>query len=196
MSGGQKKLARRDVLSRVLAERGRTLVVAGLGTTNYDLFAVSDAAENVYMWGSMGITASIGLGLALAQPDRRVLVVTGDGDAMMGIGSLATIAVQAPENLSILVMDNEVFEETGAQPGLTASGVDIAGIAAAAGFAETRIIREQAEVAALPDFLLKRPGPVIAVAKIRLAEDEPVYPSMDGPALARQARDAIAGSSN
>ena len=196
MTESEKKLARREVLSRVLAERGRTLVVAGLGTTNYDLFAVSDRPENVYMWGSMGVTLSIGLGLALAQPDRRVLVVTGDGDAMMGIGSLATIAVQAPENLAILVMDNEVFEETGAQPGLTASGVDIAGIAAAAGFAETRIVRDEAEVAASAEFLLKRPGPIIAVAKVALAEDAPVYPSMDGPALARQARAAIAGSSN
>lgn len=193
MNGDQKKLARRDVLSRVLAERGDTLVVAGLGTTNYDLFAVSDMAENVYMWGSMGLTASIGLGLALAQPQRRVLVVTGDGDMMMGIGSLATIAVQAPANLGILVMDNEVFEETGAQAGLTASGVDIAGIAAAAGFAETRMVRDEAEMEALPELLLKRPGPVIAVAKIRLAEDDPVYPSMDGPALARRAREAIGG---
>lgn len=186
-------LARRKVLSRVLAERGDTLVVAGLGTTNYDLFAVSDVPENVYLWGAMGITVPIGLGLALAQPGRRVLVVTGDGDMMMGIGSLAVIAAQAPDNLGILVMDNECFEETGGQTGLTASGVDIAGIARAAGFAEAVVITDEAAVDALPELLLKRPGPVIAVAKVGLAEDEPVYPSMDGPSLARTFREAVVG---
>lgn len=192
MTGEARKLARRKVLARVLADRGSAAVVAGLGTANYDLYAVSDADANVYLWNAMGITVPIGLGLALAQPQRRVLVVTGDGDMMMGIGALATIAVQAPPNLAILVMDNECFEETGGQTGLTASGVDIAGIALAAGFAEARVVRDEAALGGLPGFLLRRPGPVIAVAKVARAEDKPVYPSMDGPALAQRFRQAVA----
>lgn len=187
------KLARRKVLATVLAERGDALAVAGLGTTNYDLFAVDDRPENVYLWNAMGITVPIGLGLALTRPERRVLVVTGDGDMMMGVGALATIAAQAPDNLGILVMDNECFEETGGQTGLTAAGVDIAGIARAAGFAAVTTVGEENEVAALPAFLLRQAGPVLAVAKVGRAEDAPVYPSMDGPALARRFRAAVAG---
>jgi len=194
MSGAEKRLARRDVVATVLAQRGDALVVASLGTANYDLFAVGDVPENVYIWNAMGITASIGLGLALAQPGRRVLLTVGDGDMMMGLGSLATIAVQAPENLGILVIDNESFEETGSQRGLTASGVDIAGIAMAAGFRETVMVRDQAGVAALPEFLFLHKGPVMAVAKVGPATEKPVFPSMDGPALARSFRAAVAGA--
>lgn len=193
MSAAAEKLARREVLASVLAERGDALVVAGLGTTNYDLFAVSDADENVYLWGAMGITVPIGLGLALAQPERRVLVVTGDGDMMMSIGSLATIAVQAPANLGILVIDNECFEETGAQTGLTAGGVDIAGMAKAAGFRETRTVRDEAGVAELGEFVLQSPGPVLAVAKVARATEKPVFPSMDGPELVQRFRNAVVG---
>lgn len=138
MSGSGKKLARREVLAKVLRARGDAFAVASLGTANYDLFAVDDVSENVYLWNAMGITASIGLGLALAHPRRRVLLTVGDGDMMMGIGTLATIAVRAQENLSILVIDNERFEETGSQRGLTASGVDIAGIAKAAGLSRDK----------------------------------------------------------
>lgn len=194
MSETGNTLDRRDVLAQVLEGRGDALVVSGLGTTTYDLFAVSDVPENVYLWGAMGITVSVGLGLALAQPDRRVLVVTGDGDMMMGIGSLAVVAVRAPENLGILVMDNECFEETGGQTGLTASGVDIAGIAKAAGFRETMVAQRDEDAEALPEFLLGNQGPVLAVAKVKKAKDKPVYPSMDGPALARGFRKAVAGT--
>lgn len=183
-------LERREVLKKVLAARGDALAVPSLGTANYDLYAVGDAPENMYIWNAMGITASIGLGLALAQPRRRVLVIAGDGDMLMGIGSLATIAVQAPENLSILVLDNERFEETGSQSGLTASGVDIAGIAGAAGFRDAMTVRDDDGVTALPDFLFTRKGPVLAVAKVGPATAEPQFPSMDGPALARGFRAA------
>ncbi len=193
MSGNNNLLDRRKVLAQVLGERRDALVVAALGTTNYDLFAVSDAPENVYLWNAMGITVPIGLGLAIAQPGRRVLVITGDGDMLMGIGSLATIAVQAPANLGILVLDNECFEETGGQTGLTAGGVDIAGIAKAAGFADTMTLCGEAAIGALPEFVLKKRGPVLAVVKVGLATQKPVYPSMDGPLLARRFRKSVAG---
>lgn len=193
MSAAREKLERQKVLASVLAERGDALAVASLGISNYDLFEVGDAPENVYLWNAMGITASIGLGLAVAQPDRRVLVVAGDGDMLMGIGTLATIAVRAPPNLAILVMDNERFEETGSQAGLTAGGVDIAAIARGAGFRDTVTVSDEAGVAGLAEFLLRRPGPVLAVAKVKAGAGKPAFPSMDGPALARDFRAALAG---
>lgn len=193
MNSSGTRLERQKVLERVLSERGDALAVASLGTANYDLFAVSDAPENVYLWNAMGVTVSIGLGLAIAQPDRRVLVIAGDGDMLMGIGSLATIAVQAPANLGILVIDNECFEETGGQAGLTAGGVDIAGIARAAGFKGALTVDDDAALGDLADFVLRKPGPVLAVVKVGMATEKPAFPSMDGPLLARRFRETVAG---
>lgn len=190
------KLDRRKVLASVLAERGDTLVVASLGTSNYDLFAVSPADGNAYFWNAMGITVPAGLGLAIAQPGRRVLIVTGDGDMMMGIGMLSVIAAQAPDNLSILVMDNEMFEETGAQSGLSASRADIAEIARGSGFEKTMVAHSEDDVAKLADFLLRQPGPALAVAKVGPSTEKPVFPSMDGPELVRTFRTAILGAAN
>lgn len=186
-------LERRKVLAEIMTGRGDGLAVPSLGTANYDLYAVDERPENVYIWNAMGVTASIGLGLALARPERRVLVTAGDGDMMMGIGSLATIAAQKPENLAIVVMDNGLFEETGSQQGLTASGVDIAGMAKAAGFRETMTVTDEAGVASLPEFLWERPGPVLAVVKVARASQPPKFPSMDGPAIVRAFREAVVG---
>jgi thiamine pyrophosphate-dependent acetolactate synthase large subunit-like protein len=193
MDGAMEKLDRRKVLAAVLKERGNTLVVPGLGTANYDLFAVSPADENAYMWNAMGLTVSVGLGLAVAQPARRVLVVTGDGEMMMGIGSLCVVAAQAAKNLGILVLDNEMFEETGAQTGLSAARADISRIALGAGFEKTMIVRSHDEAARLADFLLKEEGPVLAVAKVTPSAGKPVYPTMDGPGIVRTFRAAVLG---
>ena len=184
-------LQRRDVLAGILAARGDALVVSSLGTSTYDLFAVSPALENAYLWNAMGLTVPVGLGLAIAQPGRRVLVIAGDGDVMMGIGSLAVIAAQAPENLAILVNDNEGFEETGGQAGLSASRADIAEIARGSGFRATMVARDEEDAAMLPDFLWRQPGPVLAVVKVGASSDGPVYPSMDGPGLVRTFRSAV-----
>ena len=100
-------LERREFVRRLLIARGDLLVVSGLGSATYDVAAAGDHALNFYLWGAMGGTAMIGLGLALAQPERRVAVITGDGDMLMGIGSLATIGVKQPRNLAIVVLDNE-----------------------------------------------------------------------------------------
>ncbi len=186
-------LKRREVLARVLAARGDALVVSGLGTPTYDLFAVSPASENAYFWNAMGLAVPAGLGLAIAQPGRRVLVVTGDGEMMMGIGSLPVIAAQAPANLSILVLDNEEFEETGGQAGLTGAGADIAGIAKGAGFARTMVARDAGDVEKLAPLLIEQPGPALAVAKVGPSSDTPVYPCMDGPELVRTFRAAVLG---
>ena len=189
----RNRLKRRDVVARVLAARGDALVVSGLGTSTYDLFAVSPAPENAYFWNAMGLTVPAGIGLAIAQPGRRVLVVTGDGEMMMGIGSLSVIAAQALANLSILVLDNEGFEETGGQAGLTGAATDIAMIALGSGFPSTMVARDAGDVEKLANFLLEQPGPALAVAKVGPSSDAPVYPSMDGPELVRTFRAAVPG---
>ncbi|MGH7715317.1 MAG: thiamine pyrophosphate-dependent enzyme, partial [Vulcanimicrobiaceae bacterium] len=113
----QISLARRDVVNRLVADRGNDLLcVSGIGSPCWDLAASGDHPMNFYLNGAMGSAAAIGLGLALAQPKKRMLVITGDGEFLMSLGVLATISVAAPKNLAIVVLDNEVYLETGAQP--------------------------------------------------------------------------------
>jgi len=125
-------LDRRAAVAAILKPRGNALVVTGLGSSTYDVAAAGNHPLNFYLWGAMGGAAMLGLGLALARPDRRILVVTGDGEMLMGLGSLATISVKRPRNLSIITIDNQYYGETGMQPSHT-SRVDLAGVARADG---------------------------------------------------------------
>src|SRR5690606_4008366 len=120
-----------------------------------------DDPRNFYVWGAMGGTAMIGLGLALARPERRVLVITGDGDLLMGLGSLATIGVQRPRNLAILVMDNERYGETGMQETHTRFGVDLPGVAKASGFRAAGTVYSGGQLRSWIPRLLRQPGPVL-----------------------------------
>src|SRR5215469_2147092 len=122
-------LSRRSAVAQILADRRDTLVVTGLGSPTYDVAAAGDHPLNFYLWGAMGSAATMGLGLALAQPRRRVLVITGDGELLMGLGALATIAAKQPANLAIAVIDNERYGETGMQASHTGVGVDLGEIA-------------------------------------------------------------------
>lgn len=183
-------LSRRAVVADVMKDAGDALVVAGLGTPCWDLYEAGDRPGNFYMWNAMGLTAPVGLGLALAQPQRRILIVTGDGDMMMGIGSLAVIAAQAPANLGILVLDNELFGETGGQAGLTGARADIAAVARGMGLEKSVTVRTQAETADLAMLLLKESGPALAVAKVGANKDPARYPTRDGVALAWRFRQA------
>ena len=184
-------LRRRVLAQQLLADPGDLLVVAGLGSTAWDVNAAGDRPLNLPLWGAMGGAAMIGLGLALAQPGRRVLVITGDGELLMGVGSLATIAVQRPVNLAIVAFDNERYGETGMQATHTAHGVDLAGIAAACGFPITGTLREDAEVAAALAVIRTASGPVFYVAKVR-AEPLPfVLPPKDGAYLKDRFRHAL-----
>ena len=140
----------------------------------------------------MGGAAMIGLGVALAQPDRRVIVITTDGEMLMGVGSFATIAAQQPRNLAILVLDNQVFGETGAQPGLTGSGADIAAMAAGAGINRTLTAYDRYED--LLDAVTRDQGPVVAVAKIARTDDPVALPSPDGELLHHRFRNALLDS--
>lgn len=183
-------LHRREVVATLLADRGDLLVVAGLGAPAWDCAAAGDHPLTFSLWGGMGLAAMTGLGLACARPDRRVLVVTGDGEMLMGLGSLATVAVQAPSNLAIVVLDNERYGETGMQPTHTAHGVDLAAVARACGYPAAFTVREQSGVASLRDDVHHGAGPLFAVVKV-VAEKLPlVVPPRDGPVL----RDRFRGS--
>jgi thiamine pyrophosphate-dependent acetolactate synthase large subunit-like protein len=148
MTADVGQMDRREAVRELFAERGPLLVVTGLGSPSYDAFAAGDSDGNFYLWGAMGGAGMVGLGLALARPDRPVCVLTGDGEQLMGIGGLLTIAVKSPPNLSVVVLDNGHFGETGMQPSHAGLGVDLAAIAASAGFAAVRTVRDIAGVRA------------------------------------------------
>ena len=132
-------LDRREFVAALLHDRGDLLVVTGLGTPTFDVFACGDHPLNFYLWGAMGSAAMVGLGLAQARADRRVAVITGDGEALMGMGSLATIGVRQPSNLTIVVLDNAHYAATGMQPSHTKAGIDLVAMANACRFRHARI---------------------------------------------------------
>lgn len=188
----QGGLERRAAMAALMAGRSDDLlVVPGLGSTCWDLAAAGDNDRNFYLWGAMGGAAMIGLGLALAQPKRRVAVITGDGEMLMGLGSLATIGIQKPGNLAIVVFDNGVYGETGMQPSHTQSGVDLVAAAAACGIPTCLDVRDEAALADLAGRLKAFHGPLFARVAIDPAEPPRVLPLRDGAALARRFRAAV-----
>lgn len=193
MADNQATLGRRDVVARILADREDALVITGLGSSTWDVAAAGDNPLNFYLWGGMGGAAVMGLGLALAQPERRVLVITGDGEFMLGLGALATIGVAAPGNLAVIVIDNEHYGETGMQEGHTGAGVDLGGMAAAAGWPVTKLVRTDDELDGLSPVLFKEPGPVFASVKVNRDPVPLVLPARDGTAIRARFRDALLG---
>jgi thiamine pyrophosphate-dependent acetolactate synthase large subunit-like protein len=161
----EQAMDRRKVMAKILGQRGDTLIVTGLGSTTYDA-GTADHPNTFYLWGGMGAAAMMGLGLALAQPQRRVLVLTGDGEMLMGLGALATIGAQAPGNIAIGVIDNEHYSETGMQPTHTHRGVDLAGIARSCSFKVSETVRTEAELDRQLPVLLKAAGPVFLDIKV------------------------------
>jgi thiamine pyrophosphate-dependent acetolactate synthase large subunit-like protein len=187
-------LHRREVVKALLAQRGDALVVAGLGSTAWDCTAAGDSPLTFPLWGAMGAAAMVGLGLAIAQPARRVLVITGDGEMLMGLGSLATIGVQAPRNLAIAVIDNERYGETGMQTTHTAHGVDLAAVALGCRFASARLVRDTNEFDAARASLLAGDGPVLVQFKVLAEKLALVLPPHDGVALKERFRRALLGA--
>lgn len=182
-------LDRRAAVKALLAERGDLLVISGLGSSTYDLFDAGDHAGNFYLWGAMGGAAMIGLGLALAQPKRPVLVITGDGEQLMGIGSLLTIATKQPGNLSIAVLDNGHFGETGMQLSHSGLGAKLEVIASGAGIGSVSDIADMAGIetfrASLRDL---GGGPRLARIRIATGEVERALPPRDGAYLKNRFR--------
>ncbi|MEM6987049.1 MAG: thiamine pyrophosphate-dependent enzyme, partial [Pseudomonadota bacterium] len=168
VTAAEQALDRRDAVAQLLATRNGALVVTGLGSPSYDVHACGDRDDNYYLWGAMGAAALTGLGLAQAQPDKRVWVITGDGEQLMALGGLATIAVAAPPNLDIIVLDNQHFGETGMQQSHTGRGIDLAEVAKACGFSESRVVSTPSGLASMCQTLAEgAAGPRFYVVKIR-----------------------------
>jgi thiamine pyrophosphate-dependent acetolactate synthase large subunit-like protein len=189
--GNDPRLDRREAMRMLLDRRGDLLLVTGLGSTTWDAAAVGDDDRNFYLWGAMGAAAMVGLGLAIAQPGRRVLVVTGDGEMLMGLGALATIGVQRPPNLALAVFDNARYAETGMQASHTDHGVSLCGVARSCGIEG---VYDIADNAALQEFArLVHTADRTLFARIAIKADEPprVLPSRDGVLLKNRLRGAL-----
>jgi thiamine pyrophosphate-dependent acetolactate synthase large subunit-like protein len=186
-------LRRREVVSALLKDRGDLLVIAGLGSTAWDITAAGDADLSFPMWGAMGQAAMIGLGLAIAQPKRRVVVITGDGEMLMGLGSLATIGVQQPQNLTVVVIDNERYGETGMQRTHTADGVDLAAIALGCKFKRALTVTD--DLGDVRELVYRAAGPNFAAVKVADEKLPLVLPPNDGVLLKARFRRALLGES-
>jgi thiamine pyrophosphate-dependent acetolactate synthase large subunit-like protein len=185
-------LDRRQVVSCLLAERKDAIVIGGLGASTYDIAAAGDHERNFYLWGAMGGAVMIGLGVALAQPKLPVVVITGDGEMLMGMGSLATVSLQKPKNLTIVVLDNECYGETGGQASHTAAATDLVGIAKACGIAGVSSITTMAEVEAFKGLLQDvSAGPRFANVKIDGANLERALSNRDGAFIVNRIRGAL-----
>ena len=190
--GRPNLLERRSVVSGLLAERKDAIVVGGLGASTYDIAAAGDHDRNFYLWGAMGGAVMIGLGIALAQPELPVVVITGDGEMLMGIGSLATVGLQKPGNLTIVVLDNEVYGETGGQASHTAATVDLVGVARSCGITDARAIATMADIEAFaPSMQEVSSGPRFVSIKIDSANLERVLSSRDGTFIVTRIRGAL-----
>ena len=197
-------LQRRPLVKKLLeGANDDLLVIAGLGSSNWDITEAGDRPLNMPLWGAMGAPIGMGLGLALAQPAKRVLVITGDADTMMNLGSLATVATQQPENLAIVVLDNEKYGETGNQASHTSprnngptdsgAGADLAMIARGCGIADSGTVREASEVAQLVKDARTKKGPVFRLVKVMVEKLEFVMPPQDGAHLKDRFRQALLG---
>ncbi|HEY0578463.1 MAG TPA: thiamine pyrophosphate-dependent enzyme [Pseudonocardia sp.] len=184
-------LDRRGVVADLVAGVPDALIVAGLGSPSYDLFAAGDRELNFYLWGAMGAAVPMGLGLALAQPERSVVVLTGDGEQLMGVGSLAAVGARRPANLSIVVLDNGHYGETGMQPSHTSLGTDLIALAAGFGIPHALRVSTRPEVTVLRDHVLARSGPTFA--QVLISPDEPprTLPPRDGVHLKNRFRGAL-----
>jgi thiamine pyrophosphate-dependent acetolactate synthase large subunit-like protein len=185
-------LHRRSVVSSLLKDRKGMVAIGGLGASTNDMAAAGDHDRNFYLWGGMGGAVMMGLGLALAQPDLPVVVITGDGEMLMGMGSLATVGLQKPGNLSIVVLDNEAYGETGGQVSHTAAVADLVGVAKACGIADSRAITTMAEVESLvPKLHDLKSGPRFANVKIDGANIERILPMRDGTFIVNRIRGSL-----
>ena len=186
------ELDRRKVVARLLANRKDAVVVPGLGSCNYDITAAGDHDRNFYYWGAMGGAAMIGLGIALAQPKVPVIVITGDGELLMGMGGLATIALSDPKNLSVIALDNGHYGETGGQKSHTSGRADLSIIASGCGIADVRTIDTMSEVETLSERINRvGDGPLFATIKIGNAELPRVLPQRDATFLQNRVRIAL-----
>ena len=184
-------LCRREVVKTLLADRKDVLVVTGLGSASYDVMAAGDNDLNYYLWAAMGSAITVGLGLANAQPHKSVVVITGDGELLMGFGALATVALQKPANLTIAVLDNGHFGETGMQVSHAGLGISLDQVAKTCGFIWTDEIRDMEGVHGLRERLATRDGVKLATIKIKAENPPRVLPPRDGHYVKNRFRAAL-----
>ncbi|MBK1781105.1 aldehyde dehydrogenase [Advenella sp. WQ 585] len=175
-----KVVERREFVAKLIKEIPDALIITSLGSPSYDVFAAGDRTKNFYLWGAMGGSTSMGLGLALAQPDKSVVVVTGDGEQLMGIGSLATIGAKQPANLTIVVLDNGHYGETGMQRSHLSLGTDLVAVAKGFGIHDAYVVDDLHHIDKVAAKVNARNG--VALAQVYIDTNEPVraLPSRDG----------------
>lgn len=182
---------RRAFVANLVAAAPDALFVTGLGSPSYDLFAAGDRDRNFYLWGAMGGATSLGLGLALAQPDKSVVVITGDGEQLMGIGSLATIGAKRPANLTIVVLDNGHFGETGMQRSHASLGTDLVAVAKGFGIEDAFAIEQEAGFSDVASRINARRGTTFARVLINSDEPPRALPPRDGTYVKNRFRAAL-----
>ena len=165
-----KVMNRFDLTQRLVSKLKDEAVIGGIGNTNFDLWAAGHRPQNFYMLGSMGLAFPIALGVALAQPDRRVFALEGDGSLLMQLGALSTIAALKPKNLIMIVMDNGIYQITGSQPTPAASHTDIVAVALASGLANSTWAADEDDFERLIEQSKQAAGPTLIGVRI---DDKP-----------------------
>ena len=184
-------ISRREFVSRLLAEIPDALIVTGLGSAAYDVYAAGDRDGNYYLWGAMGGAAPLGLGLALAQRDKSGVVITGDGEQLMGIGSLGTIGAKQPANLSLVVLDNGHFGETGMQRSHSSLGTDLVAVAKGFGIADASSTDTLDSIPDLAKRIRARSGTTFTQVFIQADEPPRALPPRDGAFIKNRFRSAL-----
>lgn len=185
------RIDRRRFVAELLAAVPDALVVTGLGSPSYDVYAAGDRDLTFYLWGAMGGATPVGLGLALAQPERPVVVITGDGEQLMGIGALATAGAQQPANLTVVVLDNGHFGETGMQPSHTSLGTDLAAVAEGCGIQHSCRISDPDGAVDLAARASARAGTTFAQVLVDVDEPPRALPARDGVFIKNRFRAAL-----
>lgn len=191
MSNRTDAIDRRAFVAGLVESVPDALIVTGLGSASYDVFAAGDRDRNFYLWGAMGGAASLGLGVALAQPTKPVIVITGDGEQLMGIGSLATVGAKQPKNLSIVVLDNGHFGETGMQRSHTSLGTDLVAVAKGCNVSDARRIESLDELPDLVERIRTKTGPLLVQVLIAANEPPRALPPRDGVFVKNRFRAAL-----
>ena len=181
-----KVMNRFDLTKRLVAQlKHEEAVIGGIGNANFDLWASGQRPQNFYMLGSMGLTIPIALGTAIAQPQRHVVALEGDGSLLMQLGCLATVATQAPKNLTMVVWDNGIYQITGGQPTASASTADLVAIARASGIAKSAWAADEDDFERLFAAALAEGGPTLIAARI---DDQPGVGATDRDPVQIRAR--------
>ena len=175
--GNAKVMNRFDLTKRLVGHlKKEEAVIGGIGNTNFDLWAAGRRPQNFYMLGSMGLACPIALGVALAQPERGVVALEGDGSLLMQLGCLSTIAMLKPKNLTMVLMDNGIYQITGSQPTAAAYGADLVAIARGCGLAQSAWAADEEDFERLVDRALTDGGPSLIAARI---DDKPAVATTD-----------------